>query len=331
MSLVLILTNAADKTSALVENDLKTLGVNYVRLNTKSFGSDSSIAFNLVDSTPGFVIIKDGNQISGDDIHSIWYRRPVAPEVAHLHQDFAVAQFVRAELESALYGVLFSLRCKWISHPSSIRLASHKIAQLNAATRLGFDVPKTIVSMNPDDIRQFYKALRSEGKRTVAKLVSKGPPHATAPEHQYCVYTSVLSDADLESSVALSVCPATYQEYVDKKYELRVTVVGEKVFACEIHSQATEKTSVDWRRYDLPNTPHVPHRLEPLIEERCIALTKYFGLRFSAIDLILTPDNRLVFLELNPNGQWGWIQELTGQPISMSLAQLLASVQDEDD
>ncbi|MCA1693463.1 MAG: hypothetical protein LC749_01330 [Actinobacteria bacterium] len=107
-------------------------------------------------------------------------------------------------------------------------------------------------------------------------------------------------------------------------WELRVTVVGDQVFACRIESQVTESTRIDWRRYDLENTPHVAHRLDPDIERRCVVLTRHFGLEFSAIDLIVTADGETVLLELNPNGQWAWIEELTGLPISAAIADVLA-------
>lgn len=311
MGIVLILTNAEDPTAALVENELVMMGAEYCRLNTETFGSQFFIDYSLACGTSRFMITTPDRQIRDDDILSIWYRRPKAPNVSYLDNDRGASQFATAELESALNGALLSLNCLWVSHPSAIRLATHKICQLKAALFFGFEVPRTIISSNVAAIRQFYEALRSEGKKTAAKLVSKGPPIASSPDQQYCVYTSLLSDKDLLSDEALSVCPAIYQEYIEKKYELRITVVGDEAFACEIHSQAAERTRIDWRRYDLPNTPHLPHELNPVIADRCIALTRHFGLSFSAIDLIVTPDNRFVFLELNPNGQWGWIQELT--------------------
>jgi len=138
------------------------------------------------------------------------------------------------------------------------------------------------------------------------------------------VYTTTLEDDDLASDLSLSMCPAIYQEYVEKAYELRVTVVGEEAFACAIHSQESEQTQVDWRRYDFDNTPHEPYDLDPDLKAKCVEIVGRFGLRFSAMDLIVRPDGKVFFLELNPNGQWGWIEELTGLPITKALADLLS-------
>lgn len=114
-----------------------------------------------------------------------------------------------------------------------------------------------------------------------------------------------------------------FQELIEKAFEVRVTVVGKQVFATEIHSQQSQRTKDDWRRYDLENTPHKEHVLPSEIESACLNLTRHYSLAFAAIDIIVTPKGKYVFLEINPNGQWLLLEKLTGQPISEALAQML--------
>lgn len=121
----------------------------------------------------------------------------------------------------------------------------------------------------------------------------------------------------------LKNCPVILQPYIEKLFELRITVVGEKVFPCAIHSQNSQRTLEDWRRYDLSNTPHKIYPLPPNIEGLCVNLVKALELKFGCIDMIVTPDKEYIFLEINPNGQWLWIEQLTGLPISQTLAELL--------
>lgn len=118
-------------------------------------------------------------------------------------------------------------------------------------------------------------------------------------------------------------CPLILEEYVEKKVELRITVVGSKIFTCAIHSQLNEKTKVDWRRYDIPNTPHKVYELPAEVESKCVELLKRLSLQFGALDMIVTPDGEYVFLEINPAGQWLWIEELTKLPITDALVDLL--------
>jgi glutathione synthase/RimK-type ligase-like ATP-grasp enzyme len=229
-------------------------------------------------------------------------------------------QFAQEEEKAFLDGLLACLDGRWLSRPEAIREAGHKLRQLRVAQGLGFSVPPTLVSQSPDEIRAFRASI---GRPLAAKLIAKGPPRAPRPEEQYVVLTQRLEDAALADSAALSACATLYQAYVDKAFELRVTVVGEAVFACRIDSQASERTRIDWRNYDLDNTPHTAFALDPATERRCLELVRYFGLSFGAIDLIVTPEGEVVFLEINPNGQWGWIEELTGMPIAEAHARFL--------
>ncbi len=114
-----------------------------------------------------------------------------------------------------------------------------------------------------------------------------------------------------------------FQEYVQKSFEVRVTAVGETIFAAAIHSQMSPRSRVDWRRYDLDHTPYEPHSLPRVIEEKCYKLMAILGLHYGALDFIVQPDGKYVFLEINPVGQWGWIEYLTGLPITEAIADLL--------
>ena len=102
------------------------------------------------------------------------------------------------------------------------------------------------------------------------------------------------------------------------------------MFAVEIHSQEYEEARVDWRKGNMTHLPHQLHHLPPSIENKCTALVKKLGLAFGAIDLILTPEGKYVFLEINPNGQWAWIQQLCPDiPLRETLADLLLTASDK--
>ena len=122
---------------------------------------------------------------------------------------------------------------------------------------------------------------------------------------------------------AIRLCPVIFQAYVPKRVELRITVVGRQVFAAEIHSQHSNHTKHDWRRYDRYQTPYFPHSLPTHLQQLCVRLVERLGLCYGAIDTVLTPDGRYVFLEINPNGQYLWIEKMTGLPISDAICDLL--------
>jgi glutathione synthase/RimK-type ligase-like ATP-grasp enzyme len=133
--------------------------------------------------------------------------------------------------------------------------------------------------------------------------------------------------ADVDHVVgALNGCPLTFQEYVDKAYELRITVVGQAVLACKIDSQnAAGLTAVDWRQYNIPKTPHYSYEVSVDLRDKLLLFHQITGLRYSAFDLIRSTAGEYIFLETNPFGQWLWIEDLTGMPITLSIANELAN------
>lgn len=100
--------------------------------------------------------------------------------------------------------------------------------------------------------------------------------------------------------------------------------MGNDIFTAAIDSQSLNHTKIDWRR-DGINLPHTIYRLPDEVANKCLELTHQFKLNFGAIDMIVTPDNEYVFLEINPNGQWAWIEEMTGLPIAQAMITLLTS------
>lgn len=141
---------------------------------------------------------------------------------------------------------------------------------------------------------------------------------------EYGTFTRRLSRAEvirLASQVALS--PVLVQPYVEKKYELRVTVVGDALFTCRIYSQESELSRIDWRHYDLENVPHIATKLPNGISNAIRTFMRLSGLRFAAIDLIVEPSGRVRFVEANPSGQFAWIESMTGLGIERAITSWL--------
>jgi glutathione synthase/RimK-type ligase-like ATP-grasp enzyme len=125
--------------------------------------------------------------------------------------------------------------------------------------------------------------------------------------------------------VALS--PSIFQPYIEKAYELRCVVMGEKIFTAKLNSQAHEGTRLDWRAGDVQDAQveHEVYDLPERVEAGLHRLMRSFGINFASIDMIVTPDGEFVFLDLNPNGQWLWLEEELGLPLVAGMADLLTS------
>jgi glutathione synthase/RimK-type ligase-like ATP-grasp enzyme len=144
------------------------------------------------------------------------------------------------------------------------------------------------------------------------------------PEGDKLIFTNRLEVEHLDLLDQTKYSPSLFQRLLEKTVDIRVTVIGKKVFAVAIDSQSTVETRIDWRRGDSTNLRHTVLELPPDIESKCLQLVSTLGLNFGAIDLVLAPNGDYYFLEINPNGQWAWIEQLTGLPLTEALVDLLA-------
>jgi glutathione synthase/RimK-type ligase-like ATP-grasp enzyme len=235
-----------------------------------------------------------------------------------------VAKYAYEEANAYLKGLWYFLGHKtlWVNHPHANIAANYKLNQLGLANRMGFHLPNTIITNSPEDAQNFYDKY---GKIVVKPLASV-PPGIIDAMGQKVMTTHLLTENEAQLLHNVSISPCILQEYVEKEIELRVTIIGESLFAVALDSQNTEYGKIDWRiSLQAEDLIHIPYDLPPDIESKCRELVRVFGLKFGAIDLILTPSGEYVFLEINPNGQWVWIEQLTGLPMIDTMIKLLQS------
>src|SRR6185369_6732604 len=120
------------------------------------------------------------------------------------------------------------------------------------------------------------------------------------------------------SDASIEVAPAIYQEYIPKRQEIRAVIVGNRVFAATVNSQAHPEALDDVRGLP-PDVAYEAHDLPPAIGDRLVEMTRRFGIQFASADLVLTPSGEYVFLDLNPNGQWLWLELDAGLPLTDAL------------
>ena len=300
--------------------ELRERGADAVRFNTEDVPARARMTLYLSSTGPSGSLDVSGRRFDIEEIESVWYRRPGLPEPSQEISESASHEFAVDESDEALLGLWRVLDCLWVSPPDALNAASYKPAQLKAASSLGLEVPRSVITNDPEEACVFVEELNGAA---VVKPLRFGLVCET-DQHQDVVFTQPVRSEDVRAGMrAVAWCPTYLQEYVPKDVEIRATVVGDQVLAAEIHSQKVAEGKHDWRRADVENIPHFPHDLPPYVANRCVGIVRHFGLAFGAIDLIRTPDGRYVFLEVNPNGQWLWVETLTGLPITDALSRLL--------
>ena len=273
---------------------------------------------------PTYQLRYEGQDLDLRDVSAIWHRRPGFPTPDESITAVAVREWVCQESQSLLEGVWSTLQCLHMPGPHHVRYAAeNKLKQLDLAARLGFSIPRTIVTNRPEDLSKSFSEFA--GAAITKVLSDPVVPRGEGGDEGWSAFTRPIHRRDIGYVASIRYAPLVIQEYVPKSLEVRATVVGSQVFAAAIHSQQSQRARHDWRHYDFDKTPHEAHALPERVSSLCIQLVQSLSLNFGAIDLVLTPDGRYVFLEINPNGQWLWIEELTDLPIGDAIADLLSA------
>ncbi len=327
MKSILILTYKGDDCANMVVNRLKQMGIEHTRFNTEEFQKIIRCTLRL-SSDGKFCGSYDFPERNLDfsDIGVVWNRRIHDPEPSF---EFDEPELKEWMLDESKWGFLASISLikAPIVNPLEIneRLKFNKWIQMSRATELGLDVPESCLTNQLEDIRNFWEKV---GHEMIFKKIRKGffllKDGRRLLFHASKVPPDRFNNVDLQR---MRFCPMFLQKHISKKYDVRSVVIGNKVFSFAIHSQDIPEGKVDYRKAGIlgkmDEMHHEEIKLGPDIDGKLIAFTKSFGLTFSVIDLIITPDDRIVFFEDNPNGQWAWLEMKTGVPISQVFAECL--------
>jgi hypothetical protein len=313
---ILILTNEEDVTTDFVVRELAA--DEFIRVNVEQIPSSGSLFYKYVDGKFLGELTFEGRHVALDDVTAVYSRRAGVPNPAEQIADEGVRAYARAEFVALVEGLSRLVTAPWINHPFDIRRAESKPFQLNVARLCGLRVPRTLVTNNPDEARQFAVSCEMD-----VVLKSLAAPRLLIGGEEHVIFTTPLPrDANALHHVHLAPC--IIQQHVRKRCDIRVTVVGDRVFAVEIDSQSVPEAATDWRVASA-NVPHRSHVLPTRIVAGCLALCRRLGLRFGALDFAIDQTGEYVFFEINPSGQWAWLELATGVPIARAIADLLRS------
>lgn len=308
-SAVLVITNEQDVGGDFLVRELDQRGVSIVRLNTER-GPKWQLSLR---PTGQWRVARGERVMHSEECAGVWWRRPEVPAVSGVGAaDEAIGDQWRAFV-SALATTQGPI---WVSEPACIRVAEGKALQLRRASESGLAVPDSLWTNDADEARAFVAGC---GGTAVVKSVASAWWEEDG-EGRF-VFASLVGVDDLPAPPRLSSSPICLQQPVLPKRDIRVTVIKDAAFAAmRDNDPAQADEPVDWRR--APQRAWSQYHLPPEVAARCCAVVASYGLRFGAIDLALDNEGTHWFLELNPNGEWGWLQR-AGLPIAKALADAL--------
>ena len=313
---ILLLASKFDLACDYVVSHLRRRRASYFRLNTEDFDQFAIVAFpdepSVLLRTEGLEILLEQPQLK-----AIYFRRAVYPREAFTSQHSPDEQLIRTHRSAFMRSFMAFDSCRWMNHPAATYKAEHKAVQIVAAKRIGFSVPRTVITNHAsgiDAVAQGDRIVAIKGLETV--LVRQDDVETFG-------YTSLL-ETEAAEQAHLSSAPLVAQQALTEKLDLRVTVVGDQVFSSSV-TCAGEPIRGDWRlakegatfqRYELPVE----------VATKCVQLTQTLGLVFGAIDLALQ-DGTYYFLEINPTGEWAWLVDKSNLQIDRAIADKLLEEQ----
>ncbi|MBB3609146.1 glutathione synthase/RimK-type ligase-like ATP-grasp enzyme [Rhizobium sp. BK602] len=205
----------------------------------------------------------------------------------------------------------------WLNSLRNATLADNKFYQSIAASSVDLNYPDFLTSNDKEQLDGF---IRRHGD-VVIKFLSQDMYEVDG--EMKGIYVNKIKEKDINAFENIGENPITLQRYIDKKFEVRYTFVGGEHFVCRIDSQLSRRASIDWRRYDLKNTPHTIIDPSEEIKQKVCALMGYLSLDYGALDFIVDKFDNWWFLEVNSTGQWLWIEDLCGLNISDAIAMRL--------
>ncbi|MEE4596610.1 ATP-grasp ribosomal peptide maturase [Streptomyces sp. DSM 41524] len=306
---MLVATEYEDPTADLVITELNRRRVPVLRFDPGRDFPDSCVLTARLspDGWGGQLHVGERTADPGS-IRSLYHRRP---STYTPNRDDQAARFIAQENRRGLGGILSSLPgCLYLSHPQAIARAEYKPAQLAVAIREGLSVPTTLITSDPAEAKSFVSE-----QPTIYK-----PMHAGAYDidrEPAGIWASSVDPGKVDDAVRH--CAHLFQAQVPKVFNVRAVVVGERIFCARITSPPGV---IDWRA-EYRNLTYEPIQCPDDMRRTLVRFLAHFGLNFGAFDFAVTTDERWWFLECNANGQWAWLEDAAGLPITTAIADLL--------
>jgi hypothetical protein len=318
---ILIVTHSRDNECiGHVTRFLEEAGAEVVRFNVDLYPLHHTLTTSFVDGVWKTTLHTDGVSHDLESLHAAWFRR--AYNITGDLKNVLDREFYQAavgEIRQTIFGMIEALPCYTLGRPATYRRLDSKEQQLLVAREVGLLIPATCISNDTNDIRAFMERV---GGPVITKMQSSFAIYKEETEH--VVFTNQLGTEDADDLESVQYCPMVFQEKIEKKRELRITIVGQKIFAFGVDSQQNEAAKLDWRKegvalidkwevFDLPAN----------VQQQLLRLMSILRIDYGAIDIIIDPQDNYYFLEVNAAGEYFWLDRLCHHDISKTIAALL--------
>jgi glutathione synthase/RimK-type ligase-like ATP-grasp enzyme len=313
---ILAISYPGEEHTEAVTRCLEADGRDVRQLNIGDFPANAGLDLNWGDGgDPRYIVENAGAPLNLAEVGVVWWRRVRPFTVDEAVTDPSRRAFAESETTQAVNGLLSTLTCSWVNPRAEDDAAHNKPWQWHVASQIGLHMPRTVVTNQPAKAREFIEAMRPTNVVFKAFLASL----------EAWRETRLVETEDLERLELVKYAPVIFQEYI-AGVDLRITIIGRQIFAAEIDARGTSYP-VDMRMA-LGESLIRPVTLPDKVQKALLKLQDRLGLRYGAIDMKRTDEGDYYFLEVNPAGQWLFVEDRTGMQISQAMAGYLASLHD---
>ncbi|CAM4413594.1 ATP-GRASP peptide maturase, grasp-with-spasm system [Pedobacter westerhofensis] len=301
--MILILTTHGDHSTDQTIDWLTHYKAKYQRININDLLVDQTISYKIDSTQDEFTI----NNKSSKDFTVIWFRKSGVFRSSYLMLKSKsilkdqLSSFLSFEYAAFVQSLKISFKnVTWLCDIESVE-ALDKTKQLILASKAGLDIPKSLITNDKNCAAEFVKKLN--GKSIIKPLAES--EIFNAGDAKYSISPKLLTQIFFKALKTKKFLPSLIQEYLDKDIELRIFFLDGDCYAMAIFSQLDNQTKIDYRNYnfDKPNR-YVPYALPTTVIENLKCFMRDVGLNTGSIDMIKTKCGRMVFLEVNPKGQY---------------------------
>ncbi|MBR0413750.1 MAG: RimK-like protein [Clostridia bacterium] len=304
----LVIASSVDFSTDLICMELQERQKKYIRLNRDRF-EEYEISYSLQNQVMTIRVEETTYTIKNENLKGIYFRAPV---FLRSHKSYSIdKQLYRSQWSSFIRNLIVFERAKWINHPVNTYRAENKLFQLQCAKNVGLLTPKThIGNVLPQTI--------IPTNNYIVKSLDTALFYNEIQE--YFTYTSVVSGKELLES-NIKDAPIILQEFLEDKLDIRVTVIGNKLYPVSITKNG-ENIYGDWRKNSKDVLNYESIELPVDISTNIVKLMEQLGLVFGGIDLALANGN-YYFIEVNPTGEWGWLRQYGSIPLEEAIVNKL--------
>jgi len=307
---ILIISHAKDDHAQGVLSELSSRKHPFALVDSAQFPSRATLNQRFSANGVAVEYVSGGRLVNLNECNVAWWRRSL-PFTLHDGLDPDLISFTYSECHEAFFGALELINATWVNPPKIDERAHHKPLQLATAVQVGLPVPRTLITNDPDEARNFIEELGPANTIYKTFLATQ----------EYWRETRVIHDQEMQMLDSVAFAPVIFQEYIAAEADIRVTILDDQIFAADIRSNPHGYT-IDYRM-DMGGAAFMPTSLPDDVTDRLFKLMGKLGLVYGAVDLLRTAEGQYIFLEVNPAGEWRFVEERTGQPITAAMANLL--------